>query len=301
MTTVFQRVLALRRVWRRRGWILLFTLPTALVIFAVLIYPLCYLVDTSFQNYNVIRPARSYYVGFDNYREVITDMSFWSSMARTAVFTIGGLIIQISIGTLVGVAVAGAFKGAGIVRGILLTPMMIAPVVTSHVFKMLLNPSWGMVNYFLGFVGLRNIDWLGNPKLALFTVMLIDSWKWIPFVVLTVTAGVAGLPVEPFEAAKVDGATSFQVLRYLTIPMLRQVITASAVLRAMGLMKVFDIIYVATGGGPGVATEVVNILIHSRALGSFDIGPASAMSLILMVAFAVLFIPYIKLSGVMER
>lgn len=300
VTGLFQKISALTRTWKRRGWILIFTLPTALVIFAVLIYPLCFLVNTSLQTYNVIRPERSFYVGLENYREVLADRSFWHSMGLTALFIGGGLFIQVTVGTLVGVSVSGAFRGGGIVRGILLAPMMVAPVVVAYVAKMMFNPTWGLVNYILGFVGLGDIDWLGSSSTALFTMILIDSWKWIPFVVLTVTAGVMGLPESAFEAARVDGATSFQTFRYLTIPMLRPIILTAAILRAMGLMKVFDIVYVTTGGGPGDATEVINLLIHTRAFSFFQIGPASAMSLVLMAIFAVLCVLYVRFTGVLE-
>lgn len=301
MTAVFQRISALRRTWGRRGWVLVFALPTALVILAVLIYPLFFLISTSFQAYNVVRPAKSYFVGLDNYKEILSDASFWAAMGRTALFTVGGLVVQLTLGTLVGIGVSGAFKGSGIVRGILLAPMMIAPVVTAYVAKMMFNPTWGLVNWVLGFVGLGNVDWLGSPSTALFTMVLIDSWRAIPFVVLTVTAGMASLPETPFEAAKVDGATSFQTLIYLTIPMLRPIIATVGALLAMGLIKVFDIVYVSTGGGPGVATETVNILIHSKAFAFFDIGGASAMSLILMVIFGALCIGFVRFTGVLER
>ena len=284
----------------RNLWVAGFSLPTVVVVTLVLIYPICFLVSASFKKYDILRPDLATFIGLSNFIKLIGNKAFLRSVLVTIEFTCGALLIQVFFGTLIGISISGESRTNNIIRGIILIPMMITPVVSAYMWKMMLDQAFGLVNYFIALLGIDTINWLGDPKTALFTIMLIDSWIATPFMILIIVAAIVSLPQEPFEAAKIDGATEFQATRLILIPMISRLILIAAILRIMSLMKVFGVVYAATGGGPGDSTEVVNILIYQEALSKFNIGLASAMAVILMLVFAVIVVVYIRLTRVLE-
>jgi multiple sugar transport system permease protein len=284
----------------RNGWVIGFTFPTVLVIALVLIYPIYFLISASFMKYDILRPQAATFIGLSNFIKLLNNRSFVRSALNTLYFTGGALLIEIFVGTLIGISVSSESRGTNILRGILLIPMMITPVITVYIAKMMLDPTFGLVNYFLGFFGIKPIGWLGDRHLAMPVMMAIDSWIASPFVIFSVVAAIMSVSQEPFEAAKIDGATEFQSTRYILLPMISRIILICAVLRIMGLMKIFDIVYVGTGGGPGDATEVVNLWIFQTALQSFNIGLASAMAVVIMLIFAVICVVYVRLTRVLD-
>jgi multiple sugar transport system permease protein len=167
-------------------------------------------------------------------------------------------------------------------------PMMVTPVVVGLTWKFILDYSFGIFNYARLLVGLKAIAPLADPKLALMTVTLVDTWQWTPFIFLVLLAGLRSLPHEPYEAADVDGATAWQTFWHITVPLLNPVMIVAFVMRMAGAIRVFDHIFVLTGGGPGTSTEVVSLLLYRKAFQSFEMGYASAVALVLTLLTALL-------------
>jgi multiple sugar transport system permease protein len=167
-------------------------------------------------------------------------------------------------------------------------PMVSTPVAVALIWVIMFNPSLGILNYFLTSLGLKPLLWLGHPRTVLPSLILMDTWKWTPFMVLIIHAGLQSLPLTPFEAARIDGASRWQVLRYITLPLLRSTIAVALMFRTMDSLKTFDTIYVMTEGGPNNASEILNIYTFQTGFKYFHIGYASALAVILIVfVFAV--------------
>jgi multiple sugar transport system permease protein len=180
------------------------------------------------------------------------------------------------------------FHGRGLVRTVMLLPMVSTPVAVALIWVIMFNPSLGILNYFLACIGLKPLLWLGHPRTALPSLILMDTWKWTPFMVLILHSGLQSLPITPFEAARIDGASRWQTLRYVTLPLLRPSIAVSLIFRTMDSLKTFDTIYVMTEGGPNNATEILNIYTFQTGFKYFHIGYASALAVILVLfVFAV--------------
>ncbi|MBI3695359.1 MAG: sugar ABC transporter permease, partial [Acidobacteria bacterium] len=182
--------------------------------------------------------------------------------------------------------VSREFRGRRVLRSILLIPMLLPPVVVAVIWRLILNPEFGVLNGTLRSLGFNTakLTWAASEKTAMLSVILVDVWQWTPFMFLLLLAGLQGLPVEPFEAAVVDGASGWQVFRRLTLPMLRPVIAIAVLLRGMDLLRVFDQIFILTQGGPGFATETVTLYIYRTAFRFYNFGYAAAMSFVLLVA-----------------
>lgn len=276
-----------------RGWSDLvarwsFMLPAAIILAAVLAYPILYTFQISFASLDLATFTATEWVGFENYREVLTDRGFWNSMKVTGIYLAWALPIQMILGFGIAYLINVEWKGRGVIRALFLIPMVVAPVVAGGIWRMMLDPLWGMVNWFLGLVGLGNPDWLGNPALAMATVVIIDTWRWTPFVVLIATAALMALPKDVFEAADIDGANWWTKLWSITIPLLVPIIAATFVVRWLGAVKMFDIVLASTRGGPGDATNVVNLYIYEQAFRSLRFAESAAMAVIVLVLTMVL-------------
>ena len=187
-------------------------------------------------------------------------------------------------------------RGKSIYFSIIIIPMMITPVAVGLTWRLLLHSELGIVNYVLGLLGLSGKAWLAESKLALPTVMFIDIWQNVSYMVLVLQAGLVSLPLEPYEAVKVDGASSLQSFRYLTIPMMMPTFMTVLLMRAISALKTYDLIYVLTKGGPGVSTEVISYHIYQEAFRNLELGSASAMSYLLVLVIIPIAICFIKIS-----
>lgn len=260
-----------------------FVLPAVIVLVAVLVYPVAYTIQVSFSSFNLFTFSPDKWIGFDNYRTVLVSDAFWNSMKVTGLFLLGALPLQMLLGFGVAYVVNASWRGRGLIRALLLIPLAISPIVGGAVWKMLLDPLWGAFNAYLGFFGIPALDWLGDPNLALISVIMVDTWRWTPFIILIATAGIMALPADVFEAARVDGANWWHQLRYVALPLLAPVITAAFIIRWLDAVKIFDIVLGTTRGGPGSATNVINLYIYEKAFRSLEFGEASAMSIIVLV------------------
>ena len=253
--------------------------PLLIMVF-VFVYPLVYSFALSLTNAHLMRPNVDF-VGLRNFIRILNDHRVWHSIRVTLTFAAGAMALQF----VVGFALALLIDYIGVVRGILRTliviPLMLTPVVVGVIWRTMLNYDFGIVNYFLRVLGLAPIDWVYNPDLALPAVIAISAWGGVPFIMLVLSAGLAALPREPFESAQIDGASSWQTMRYLTIPMLRPVIMVVVIFRSYQLLREFDVVFTLTKGGPARATETLTYHIYARMFEAGQIGASAAIAYLL--------------------
>lgn len=258
-------------------------MPGLFVLLAVVVFPLGYAALTSFYDYSLIQPTFDNFIGMGNYREMLEDPYLSTSLWVTLKFVIASVIIEFSFGMAVALAMNSINRFKSFYYVILLAPLLINPVVVGLMWRMLLHSELGIVNYVIGLVGIDPVNWLGNPRSAFWTVVLVDIWHQVSFMVILLLAGLSSLPREPYEAARMDGASSFLCFIHITLPLMRPVIIIALLLRFIFAIKTFDIIYIMTKGGPGVATDLVSYFIYRAAFFGLDIGLASAMSVTLLI------------------
>jgi multiple sugar transport system permease protein len=265
-----------------------FLMPSILVLTVMLAYPIFYTIQISFTEFDIKTFGAGAFVGWDNYREVIADYRFWESLRITLLYLVIALPLQVVLGFGIAFLINAQWRGRGVIRALFIIPMVVAPVVAGGMWRMILDPLWGIANYWLGFIGIGPLDWFGDPNLAMAAVIIIDTWRWTPFIVLIATAALLALPKDVFEAAKIDGANWWSMLWSLAIPLLVPIIAATFVIRWLGAVKMFDIVLAATYGGPGKATNVVNLFIYEEAFRSLRFAESAAMAVIVLVLTMVL-------------
>jgi multiple sugar transport system permease protein len=239
----------------------LFLLPAVIILLCVAIFPLIFSLRVSFTNFTFGMPEVRF-VGLKNFATIFKDEYFWNGLKLTAIFVAGSTAVSLTFGIAISLILERSFKGRGILRTIVLSPMCIPSVVVGIIWLLLFMPDFSVINYLLGLFGINGPQWILTPSWALVAVMVAYIWQWTPFFILMISAGLAALPVEPYEAALVDGATWVQMVRYITIPLLRPVILLTVVIRMMDAFRVFDQVFVMTAGGPGRSTQVLSFVIY---------------------------------------
>jgi len=282
---------------RRRGGPILLVVPTVFILVLVVIFPMIYSLTVSFRLYD-LRVPRHPFVGFDNYIRLFTNSRFHNALRVTGWLLLGELALQFPIGFGLAILLARKFRGKKVVQPLLLIPMMITPVVVGYMGRLLFETRSGPINYFLNLMGLPSVLWHTSASTALLTVILLDTWQWTPFMMGVLLAGLVSLPAEPYESAKVDGASGLQIFWYLTLPLLKPVIALVVIMRALAILQTFDVIYVLTMGGPGTATETIGIYTYLVGFRYWDIGQASSAAWVLAMMLSVGITIFLKL---MER
>jgi len=265
-------------------WLLL--APAIVFMLLLVVYPTVFAVITSFQQYILPRPAM--WIGLDNWRWVMHDANFWSAFLTTIKFVVVAVLVEIVLGTLIALFLNREFRGQTFIRGLCILPLVAAPFATSLAWRHMYNSDYGIINYVLESIGLPKVEFLADSSIALFSVIAIDVWQWTPLVVFVVFAALRGLPKEPFEAARIDGASAWFTFRRLTLPMIKPVLLIVAMLRVVEAFRVYDILYGTTRGGPGTATETLNWLIFREGFQYFDLGRATVMSVLVLLIVLVL-------------
>ena len=256
---------------------ILFPLPAILFIALLMIFPILYTLALSFTSWNLTSGAPLRFVGLRNFEQVFTEPRFLDAVFRTLAFTLGAVTIEAVLGTTVALILNRAFIGKGLAKLLLLLPLVATPVAVGIVFNLFYDPTIGLANWVLSAAGLPQGLWISDSHSVLPSLIIVDVWQWTPMITLIVLAGLAGLSEEPFEAARVDGATPWQVLRWVTIPMVMPTILTAVILRLIDALKTFDIIFAMTGGGPGYASETLNIMGFKYSFEYFRMGQASVI------------------------
>ncbi|GAK55107.1 sugar ABC transporter, permease protein, putative [Candidatus Vecturithrix granuli] len=261
-------------------WLLL--VPTVLLLLALTIYPLIYSLIAMLHTVNV-RTGERTFVGLQNFVEIAKDTFFWNALKNTAIYTGVGVAIEFLIGLGLAVLLTSDIKGRGIFRSLLLSPMMLPPIVAAVIFKVMYIPDFGVLNWLLGLVGISGIVWESSADTALMSLIIVDVWEWTPFMFLILLAGLQAIPLDPYEAAEVDGANHWQIFRDITFPLLKPAILIALLLRIMDTLRIFDQVFIMTGGGPANATETMSMYIYRHAFRFSNVGYATALSFIMLI------------------
>lgn len=268
-----------------------FIVPAALVVLGVIIFPWIFTLYMSVHDWK-IGGARTY-VGLDNYIKLFGDERFQWSIVRTLWFTLLSVAAPMVLGVLAAICFHRRFPLRGVARTIFILPMMATPVAVALVWTMMFHPQLGVLNYILTSMGLPPSSWVYDASTVIPTLVLVETWHWTPLVMLIVLGGLASLPVDPYEAAKIDGANAWQAFRHITLPLLMPFIVVSLIIRTIDALKAFDTIFVITQGGPGTASETINIFLYLQAFAFYQMGYASAVvvvffAIIILLAMALL-------------
>jgi multiple sugar transport system permease protein len=259
----------------------LFTLSAPAVAFtlALIAFPFGYTVWLSLHEFSFGSTPRMNFG--HNYLEMAGDPEFWSGLKITLVLYGLSLVLQLVLGTYIAMLLHGAKRMSGVVRTLMISPFVLPPVVVGMMWLVVLDPSLGAANWILESMGLPRSEWLASPQWVIPTVALIDTWQWTPYVALIVLGGLQSLPPNVYEAAQIDGASRWQTFRRITLPLLMPTLVTAALLRSVDLLRFFDIIYITTQGGPGNASNTLNIYGFRKGFEFFEIGYASALMITL--------------------
>jgi multiple sugar transport system permease protein len=253
--------------------------PAVLFTIGMIAFPVIYTVWLGFHTFS--STGHESFSGLANYAKLVSDNEFWHGLWVTLALYLLSLVLQLVLGVWLAMVLFNAKRLPGVVRSLFISPFMMPPVVAGMMWLVILDPSLGAANYILQRIGLPPSDWLASPTWVIPTVAMIDTWQWAPYVALIVLGGLQSLPPSVYEAAQIDGASAFQTFRRITLPLLLPTIVTATILRSVDLLRFFDIIYITTQGGPGNASDTLNIYGFRVGFEFFNIGYASALMLTL--------------------
>lgn len=288
----------LARQQERLGWILV--LPCLVVVGVVALYPLFETFRLSFTNTRLASPREPRYVGWDNYRDILSDDKFWHAMQNTVVFTISSVALETVLGMVIALVIHSEFRGRGIVRTSMLVPWAIPTVVSALLWQWMYDSRYGVINSVLKQLGLmdeRNFfSWSTDPGTALGAVIAVDVWKTTPFMALLLLAGMQVIPADIYEAARVDGSNKIQQFFHMTLPLLKPALLVALIFRTLDAFRVFDMIYVLNAYDP--STMSIAVYTQQMLIGAQRIGQGSAPAVIIFLCVGVLAFIYTRLIKV---
>ena len=268
--------------------------PAVVFTIGMIAFPLAYTVWLSFQSFS--STGKQSFAGLANYAKLVTDNEFWHGLWVTIALYVLSLVLQLVLGIWLALVLFHAKRLPGIVRSLFISPFMMPPVVAGMMWLVILDPSLGAANYILTSLGLPPSDWLASPTWVIPTA-LIDTWQWTPYVALIVLGGLQSLPPSVYEAAQIDGASALKTFQRITLPLLLPTIVTATILRSVDLLRFFDIIYITTQGGPGNASNTLNIYGFRVGFEFFNIGYASALMLTLTAIVFGVVLAFNRLRG----
>ena len=271
----------LERDDRRFGWAL--TLPGLAALSLIVVFPLLFTIFTSAYDYTLLHRRYDTFVGLENYREAFAADYFGESLWVTLKFVIAVVVLEFLLGFTVALMLNSVIRFKDVYYLILLMPLLINPVVVALIWRMFLHPELGIVNWLLSLIGIGPVNWLGDVRIAFWTVVLVDIWHQVSFMIVLLLAGLSALPREPYEAARMDGASTLQAFFHVTLPLMRPVIVVTLLIRLIFAVKTFDLVFIMTRGGPGTSTDLISYFIYRSAFFGLNIGQASAISVVLLV------------------
>ena len=257
--------------------------PALLLLLITTTAPLVFLAWNSLQKLDMSMPWLSGFAGLDNYTKMGGDPRFWSSLWLTFIYTASTVVLQVVIGLSLALLVLRIPKGQGLLRVAAILPIVLAPVVVGLFWRTLvLSPDVGLVDLVTRTLGLGSHNWLGDPQLALISVIAIHTWQWTPFAFLVLLATLATLPPDVYEAARLDRASAWQRFRFITLPLIRPAVVMVVILRTMTALSAFAAIFAVTGGGPGTSTEILNLYAYRTSFTELNIGYGSSLAMVLL-------------------
>lgn len=267
--------------------------PAAILVLLLSIFPFFFSLAMTFTNWNLLYPDIHFY-GLENWRRLLGDETLSRSIRNTLFFTVFATLLEYGLGLMLAMLVLQVRRGQRFFRVIYLLPMMISPAAVGYVIgRMLFSETQGPINNLLFRMGLPFVPWTSNPAIAPWTIVFADVWQWTSFMFVLLLAGLQSLPDEAFEAARVDGATAWQIFRQITFPLLLPVTVTAVLIRSLELFKLIDLVRVITAGGPGTATQTVTLYVYDLALTRGDMGYGATVAyalLILVILFATVYL-----------
>lgn len=268
------------------GWISSdygFILPALVLLVLIVIFPTLYALRLSLFRWNLTEATPATFAGLSNYAALLADDRFWLALVRTFIFIVATSAISLVLGLGLALLLNRPLPGKNVFRTLLIVPMLMSPVVVGLTWRFMYNAELGMISYALRLLGFEAIAFLGRTETALAALIITDVWEYTPFMLLILLAALESLPREPFEAAEIDGGSSFQIFRWLTLPMLRYPMLVALLFRLMFSFNTFDTIYVMTGGGPGRSSETLTMYNYRLAFQQWHMGESAALSIIMLV------------------
>ncbi len=261
----------------------IFPLPAVAFVVVMMLFPVLYTAFLSFTNWNLTSGMPLRLAGMRSYARILAEPRFLAAVGRTFAFTAMAVAAETVLGTAVALVLNREFRGKGLVKLLLLLPLVATPVAIGIVWNLFFDPTIGLANWALRLMGLPRSGWVSDAATVIPSLVLVDVWQWTPMIALVVLAGLAGLSSEPYESARVDGATEAQILWRITLPMVSPTILTAMTLRTIDALKTYDIIYAMTGGGPGYASETLNVMAFKYSFEYFRMGQASVLLVFLFI------------------
>jgi multiple sugar transport system permease protein len=279
---------------RRRLKPYAYILPGFVYIVATTIVPLGYSLRSSLMADRATSAREPHFIGLENYLSILQAPEFWHSMRVTLVFTVATVGLELMIGTACALLLNRLRRGRKLSRVLLVIPFSLPPVVVGLMYLLILDRGNGILNYVIGLLGIPPQSWLGDAHLALGSIIAVDMWQWTPFVIISALAALETMPGDVLEAARMDGASGWQLLRWVILPLIKPVLLVIALTRALTSLKVFDLIFVLTNGGPGRSTETLSYGVYVDAFQRLDFGHSAALSWLLIAVAMVLSVPLVR-------
>lgn len=267
----------------------LFVLPSVLMILGIGLFPLLYSLGISFLQWDLQRPERRF-IGLKNYSDVLADGRMWEAFGHTLIIIVVAVTLELVLGLLLAQVLTGPLPGRRFIITLFILPVVMAPLVVGYTWRMLWDTQYGPINQILGWIAGRPVEivWLANPRTVYPAILITEIWQWTPFMFLVLLAGLVAIDPQLKEAAALDGATGWQVFRYVTLPILEPLIVIAVLFRALDVFKLFDTIFSLTGGGPGSLTETISFYVYIIGFKNFRLGYTAALSIFVLLVVSVL-------------
>lgn len=267
---------------------LVFISPAMLLLLTMSVFPLVWALYLSFTDYSATRDVPADFVGFENYTTILTSPEVWQRALTTLVYVTGAVTLQTVLGFGIAYLISRRTRGRGVLTTLFLVPMMLSPVVVGLFWKFMLDAQFGVINSMLGSLGFGQVEWLTRQRTALFSLIVVDTWQWTPFIMLIALAGLTAVPTYLYEAASIDRASEWFRFRHITLPMVWPLLLIAIMFRAIEAFRLFDLVYILTSGGPGVSTETLSFHVYKVAFLGFNTGLASAYGILMVLVVIVL-------------
>jgi len=285
-----------------RGLAGLFVSPALALLLFLSVFPLLWALYLSFTNYSATRDAPAEWVGHGNYVDILTSAGVRERALTTAIYVVGAVGLQTLLGFTIAYLISRRVRGRGLLTTLFLVPMMLSPVVVGLFWRFMLDTQFGVVNSLLGTLGLGQVEWLTSQRLALFSLIIVDTWQWTPFIMLIALAGLTAVPKYLYEAAEIDRASEWFRFRRITLPLVWPLLLIAIMFRAIEAFRLFDLVYILTGGGPGGTTETISFQVYKIAFFGFDTGRASAYGVLIVIVVTIAAQLYLRyLNRLQER
>ncbi|MEW6548807.1 MAG: sugar ABC transporter permease [Spirochaetota bacterium] len=278
----------------------LFPLPAVAFVMVMMLFPVLYTLFLSFTNWNLTSGMPLRFSWFRSYARVLGEPRFIDAVGRTFSFTALAVAVETVLGLALALLLHRDFKGKAVMKLILLLPLVATPVAIGIVWNLFFDPTIGLANFVLSTMGIPPSAWVSSPETVIPSLALVDIWQWTPMITLIVLAGLAALSPEPYESARVDGANSLQIFSKITLPMIAPTLLTAMILRSVDALKTFDIIYAMTGGGPGYASETLNVMAFKYSFEYFRMGQSSVILVFLFLLVLLLSMVIMRLRARFE-